>query len=166
MLVSLHLQSGDCKVSAVAAKNRMSDNIKHSGVVESVSGSSVKVRILQTSACASCKVAGHCNASEAKEKLVDVFHVDTRGVHVGDAVTVVASASVARHALLLGFGVPFLLLVVVLVGTLWATGNEALAALSALASLLPYYIVLYLLRETTRRRLAFALETESSTKTN
>ena len=66
----------------------MSNKIKHSGVVENILGDSVQVRIVQTSACAACKVAGYCNASESKEKLVDVYHADTRNLRVGDVVTV------------------------------------------------------------------------------
>ena len=51
----------------------MSNKIKHSGVVDGVDGTTVRVRILQSSACSACKVASHCNASETKEKLVEVM---------------------------------------------------------------------------------------------
>lgn len=136
----------------------MSNKIKHSGVIEKVMDDSVQVRIVQTSACASCKVAGYCNASESKEKLVDVFHIDTRGLNVGDVVTVTASTQVAAHALLFGFGLPFVVLVVVLVVVLQLTGNEGYAALSGLAALFPYYGVLHLLRNRIRDRLSFAIE--------
>ena len=54
----------------------MSAKISHSGIVASISKGCVQVRILQTSACAACKVAGHCNASESKEKIVDVLNVN------------------------------------------------------------------------------------------
>ena len=87
----------------------MHNKINHSGIIDSIVGNCVKVRILQTSACAACKVAGHCNAAESKEKIIDVLDVsDTSALRVGDEVTVWASRDVANHALLLGFGVPFL----------------------------------------------------------
>ncbi len=136
----------------------MSDRISHSGIIERIEGDTVCVRIVQTAACAACKVAGQCHASEAKEKLVDVYHVDTRALAVGDRVTVAASSQVARQALLLGFGIPFLILVGFLIAVLRATGNEAIAALSGLAALVPYYFVLYLLRDRLRSRLSFFLE--------
>ena len=132
----------------------MSNKIKHSGVVENVVGDSVQVRIVQTSACAACKVAGYCNASESKEKLVDVYHCDV----VGDAVTVTASTQVAAHALLMGFGLPFVVMVVVLYAVLQLTGREGLAALSSLAALVPYYGVLFLFRNRLREKLAFSIE--------
>ena len=73
----------------------MDTKISHSGIVESISDGCVQVRILQTSACAACKVAGHCHASESKEKIVDVLNVhDTNRLKVGDSVTVCASRDV------------------------------------------------------------------------
>lgn len=136
----------------------MSNKIKHSGVVENILGDSVQVRIVQTSACAACKVAGYCNASESKEKLVDVYHADTRNLRVGDVVTVTASTQVAAQALLLGFGLPFVVLVAVLIAVLLITGNEGAAALSGLGALVPYYAVLFLFRNLIRDKLSFSIE--------
>ena len=136
----------------------MSNKIKHSGVVENILGDSVQVRIVQTSACAACKVAGYCNVSESKEKLVDVYHADTRNLRVGDVVTVTASTQVAAQALLLGFGLPFVVLVAVLIAVLLITGNEGAAALSGLAALVPYYAVLFLFRNRIRDKLSFSIE--------
>ena len=56
----------------------MSEKIKHSGVVESVDGDCMKVRILQTSACAGCKAAGVCNAAEKKEKVIYIYRVGVK----------------------------------------------------------------------------------------
>jgi len=136
----------------------MGNNISHSGVVESVEKDCVHVRIVQTSACAACKVAGYCNASESKEKLIDVYCDNSDAYSVGQTVTVMASKQVATHALLLGFGLPFLLLVGVLVAVLQITGNELWAALSGLLALVPYYGVLFLLRDKLRDKLSFWIE--------
>jgi sigma-E factor negative regulatory protein RseC len=136
----------------------MRSNISHSGVVESVEDGCVHVRIVQTSACAACKVAGYCNASESKEKMVDVYTADTQRYSVGQAVTVMASRQVAAHALLLGFGLPFLVLVGVLVVVLQMTGNELWAALAGLLSLAPYYLLLYFFRNRLRDKLSFWIE--------
>ena len=120
----------------------------------------MKVRILQTSACAACKVAAHCNASESKEKIVDVLNVaHAESLRKGDSVVVSASGDVAGNALLLGFGLPFIVLVAVLVAVLLLTDNEGLAAVSGLAALVPYYAVLWLFRDRIRRKMAFELET-------
>ena len=136
----------------------MVDNISHSGVVESVEDGCVHVRIVVTSACAACKVAGYCNAAESKEKVVDVYTAKSEAYAVGQAVTVSASRQLATHALLLAFGLPFVILVAVLVGVLLLTGDELWAALGGLLALVPYYGILWLFRQKVRDRLAFQIE--------
>lgn len=136
----------------------MSQKISHTGVIERIENDSMKVRIVQTSACAACKVASHCNAAESKVKIVDVFGCDTTNYSTGQEVTVWASKDVANKALLLGFGVPFLLLVCVLMIALRLTASEGVAALVALGSLVPYYFVLWLLRDRIQRGISFQIE--------
>ncbi len=136
----------------------MSNKISHSGVIDSIDGRCVHVRIVQTSACAACKVAGYCNASESKEKIIDVFCDNASAYKLGQAVTVTTSGTVAVRALLWGFGLPFIVMVGVLIITLLLTGNEGLAAFSGLAALIPYYIILWFFRNNMRKQLAFAIE--------
>ena len=136
----------------------MSQKISHAGIIESIQGDCIKVRITQTSACAACKVAGHCNASESKVKIVDVLGCDTAKYAMGQEVTVWASRDVANKALLLGFGIPFLLLLGVLVTVLYLTNNEGVAALAAIGSLLPYYFLLWLRRNSIQRGISFQIE--------
>lgn len=138
----------------------MSTKISHSGVIERIEPDKVQVRIVQTSACAACKVAGYCSAAESKEKLIDVFgETATRNLQVGQQVTVTTSGVVAAKALLWGFGLPFVLLVSVLIIVLIVTSSEGLAALCALAALVPYYFVLWLLRNRMRDELSFQIVT-------
>ena len=137
----------------------MSANIKHSGVVDEISDGCIKVRIVQSSACASCKVANHCNASESKEKIIDVYGATGR-FSVGDAVIVTASQGSGLYAVFLSSVIPLFLLVAVLAAVLAATGSEAAAALSSLGALVPYYLILYMLRYKVRSRLSFSIEHE------
>ncbi|MEI3054016.1 MAG: SoxR reducing system RseC family protein [Prevotella sp.] len=136
----------------------MSNKIKHAGVVDGVEGECVRVRILQSSACSACKVAAHCNASETKEKVIDVMDADASHYQKGDQVMVVADTAVGFRASLYGYLLPLILMVVTLVGVLAATHSEGLAALSALGILMPYYVLLFLMRNKLRNRLSFTLE--------
>ena len=137
----------------------MSNRISHSGVIDKIDGDHVQVRIVQTSACAACKVAGYCNAAESKVKMVDVFCDSVaKQLSVGQTVTVTVSRQVATQALLWAFGLPFLLMVSVLIIVLKWTGSEGLAALSGLGILVPYFIVLWLFRDRMRDRLSFSIE--------
>lgn len=136
----------------------MSNKIKHAGVVDGVEGECVRVRILQSSACSACKVAAHCNASETKEKIIDVMDADASHYQKGDQVMVVADTAVGFRASLYGYFLPLILMVVTLVGVLAATHSEGLAAVSALGILIPYYVLLFLMRNKLRNRLSFTLE--------
>ena len=136
----------------------MNHIIRHSGVVESIEDGCVHIRITQTSACAACKVAGYCNAAESKEKIIDVYCDDVAAYSIGQAVVVTTTGQVAARALLWGFVFPFLLLVVVLFLTWLLTAHEGWAALCALASLIPYYMVLWLMRDKMSQQLAFSIE--------
>ena len=137
----------------------MNQKITHSGVIESIEDGCVHVRIVQTSACAACKVAGYCNAAESKEKVIDVFcDAVASNLSVGQSVTVATSGGVAARALLWGFGLPFVVMMVVLVVALQLSGSEGAAALSTLVALVPYYGVLWLLRDKMREQLAFTIE--------
>ena len=47
----------------------MSKTIEHTGVIESINGNQIRVKIVQSSACSSCQVKSMCSSSESKEKL-------------------------------------------------------------------------------------------------
>ena len=136
----------------------MANKISHSGIIDSIEGDRVKVRIVQTAACAACKVASHCNAAESKVKIVEVFCCDTARYKMGQEVVVSTSKEVANKALILGFGLPFLLLVGMLIIVLRVSGSEGMAALAALGSLVPYYMILWLLKEKIRQQVSFRIE--------
>lgn len=136
----------------------MSNKIKHNGVVDGVEEGCVRVRILQSSACSACKVAAHCNASETKEKIIEVQVADVVKYQLGDSVVVVADTAVGFRASLYGYLLPLILMVVALVAVLKTTQSEGLAAVSALGILIPYYIGLYLLRNKLQNKLSFSLE--------
>lgn len=127
-------------------------------MVESVGGDCIKVRIVQTSACVSCKVAGHCHASDKKDKTVDVYGAGMSGLNVGDEVLVVASENTGWFAVALSFILPFIILVTVLFAVLAVSGNELVVALSCLFSLVPYFVLLYFLRDKIRKRISFTIE--------
>ncbi|MBP5337690.1 MAG: SoxR reducing system RseC family protein [Prevotella sp.] len=136
----------------------MDNTIRHEGVVERIEGTHIQVRILQTSACAGCKIASHCSASESKEKIIDVHQAPPAGLGVGDSVMVSTSGAAAGKALLLGFGFPLLLLLVVVALMLWLGQGEGAAALGGLAVLVPYYIVLWLCRDRIAQSVSFKID--------
>lgn len=140
----------------------MTDTIRHQGTVENIEGSHVQVRILQTSACSSCSAKSFCSSADSKEKLIDIYDADTSSLRLGQEVTICGATSTGMRAVGLAFGVPFVILIVALFVLYRLTGgDEAVAALGALLMLIPYYIVLYLMRGRMRRRFSFRIETNN-----
>ncbi|WP_455671533.1 SoxR reducing system RseC family protein [Phocaeicola sp.] len=137
----------------------MTDIIKHRGIVENIKGSHVVVRITQTSACAACSVKGHCNASESKDKLIDVFDTKASSYQVGEEVMLYGTTSMGMQAVLLAFGVPFLILLITLFVTMRLTdGNELRSAIISLLALVPYYLIIYVCRNKLSKKFSFTLE--------
>lgn len=136
----------------------MSDIIKHQGTVENINGSYLKIRIVQTSACSSCSIKGHCNASESKEKVVDVFDIQASTYKIGQSVMIYGTTSMGMQAVILAFGVPFLVLFITLFITIKWTDNELLSAIAAMLSLLPYYLIIYLFRNKLSKKFSFTVK--------
>ena len=137
----------------------MENSIRHEGIVVKVENGLVRVKILQTSACAACKVAAHCHTAEAKEKVVDVTGLaDTSRWHEGDTVVVSTKAGMAGKALLVGFGLPLLLMLLTLVVAMAARCSEGLSALLMIGVLVPYYAVVWLCRHRLARTISFQIE--------
>ena len=123
------------------------EEIRHQGIVTAVSGQTVSVRILQASACSGCQARSMCGAADAKEKMIEVECTDACRYSVGQAVTVTGSASQGMKAVLLACGVPVLLLIAAVAIVELCGISEAVAALAALGVMIPYFFVLWLLRD-------------------
>jgi len=76
----------------------------------------------------------------------------------GQEVVVSASRRVAGMALMLGFGIPLVAMLAVIAGVYLATHDEATAALAGLGALIPYYIILYVMRNSIATKIAFRIE--------
>lgn len=137
---------------------KMADIIKHRGVVEKIDGSHVVVRIVQTSACSACSAKGLCNASESKEKQIDVYESNP-SYRIGEEVVLCGSTSMGMRAVLLAFGIPVLLLLFALFATMRITDGDALlSAIVAMLAIIPYYFVIYLMKDKMNKTFSFVIE--------
>ena len=136
----------------------MADIIKHRGIVEKAEGSHVVVRIVQTSACSACSAKGLCNASESKEKQIDVYEVNA-SYRIGEEVVLCGTTSMGMRAVFLAFGIPMLLLLVALFVTMRVTDGDALvSSLVALFAVVPYYLVIYFMKDKLNKTFSFTIE--------
>lgn len=131
--------------------------IKHSGVIKEIDDHQYYVSIVAQSACASCSVKGVCNVSEMKDEIVEVPRTKSENFAVGDKVEVLMEKSQGTKAVMLGYIVPFLLVLVTLIVSLNLIGNEGLAGLISVGILIPYYLILYVNRERLKTAFRFRI---------
>jgi sigma-E factor negative regulatory protein RseC len=135
----------------------LSSDIKHSGFVKEVKGTSVIVNIVNQSACSSCHAKGACSVSDFQDKEIEI--VNANGAYrTGEEVTVVFKESQGFAALFYGYILPFLLVLFTLIIAVSVSKNELIGGLLALAILIPYYTTLYFFRHLLKKVFKFELE--------
>ena len=135
-----------------------SAEISHKGTVKSIAGSTATVEIMVSSACATCKATSFCGSSESGSRVVEAQLMQGQEISVGDEVNVKMTQTMGTKAVLIGYALPF---VVVMIGLFVLIGvgvNEGIAALVSLVLLTAYYVVLYLLRDRIKKVFNFRIE--------
>lgn len=133
------------------------DLITHSGIITRRVTGTIYVSIVAESACAACHAKGVCGMSEMQEKVVEINDAEHTKLAVGTPVTVAMKRTTGLKAVLFGYFLPFVLLLTTLFVAMGYYGNEGKAGLLALAILLPYYLVLYMLRDKMKKRFEFTI---------
>jgi sigma-E factor negative regulatory protein RseC len=134
----------------------MDNYIKHLGIIEDINGEYIGVKITQSTSCAACKVAAHCNASESKEKIIDVYS-NASEYDVGQTVIVSTTKTSAKLALQIGFILPLIILIAAILAFKLLKFNDETAAIYSLLLLIPYYLIVYSLRNWIEKDITFTL---------
>ena len=137
--------------------------IDHEGIIDHIDGDVAHVKIDSQSACSSCHAKGVCGAADQSEKFLDV-PLHGGFYRVGELVNVQVAKNLGFKAVLLGYFVPFLLVMAVLIGLTLLELSESRAGLFSLLSIVPYYLVLYLLRSRIKTTFTFSVKKISSTQ--
>ena len=117
--------------------------VSHEGTVIKVADGKVSVKIEVKSACSACHARSMCSVSELSEKVIEALSAES--VSVGDSVVVEMEEKFGLKAVFYVFFIPFVLMA----STLFVSANfvsEALAALFSLLILVPYALLLMLLK--------------------
>lgn len=132
--------------------------IEHEGTIDNISGNQYTIRITQSTACSECHAKGACMAADTKEKMVDVL--DTSGqFKLNERVLLSGKTSIGYKAVLWAFVLPLILMICVVFGSIsiWHVG-ELQAAFMSLLALVPYYVILYMVRRKMGEKLAFSIK--------
>jgi len=132
------------------------ETIEHEGIVQKSDTDSVTVSIISSAACSGCHAEGICSLSGKQEKIIEI--PGEYQVLPGDLVTVQMRQSTGYTAVFFGYVMPLILLVAILVILISLSIPELMAGLGALAVLIPYYLMLYIFRNSISRKFTFTLK--------
>jgi sigma-E factor negative regulatory protein RseC len=135
----------------------LNSDIKHIGFVKEVRGSSLVVNIVNQSACSSCHAHGACTVADFQDKEIEIQNF-SKSYSPGQQVTVVFRESQGFTALLFGYVLPFVLVLITLIISLSILNNELIGGLLALAILFPYYTTLWFFRHFLKKVFKFEVE--------
>jgi len=134
----------------------MNEKIVHDGIIDRIENKTVFVRIISKSACVSCHSKTMCSVSEMTEKIIEIKEM-VSGYEVGQSVKVVLDRSLGDRAVLLGYFIPFCVLILTLLISS-SFLNELWAGLLSVAVLFPYYLLLYLFKSRLAKTFSFHID--------
>lgn len=134
------------------------NELEHKAIVRAVYPDKVVVVITQSSACSGCHAARACSAADYREHAVEVFY-PRDCFEVGEEVKLIGRYSMGSLAVLITFLIPLVLLLLVAISSVYLLGMpELYAALTTLASVLVYFLVLSFFRRSLSKKFVFYLE--------
>lgn len=131
--------------------------ITHEGIVTGTEGNFLTVLLSPEVACQGCKAGGSCSLSGESTKMLKVPGVSD--YHPGEKVIVAMKKSQGYSALLLGYVYPLVILMASLIICISLSINELLSGLISVAVLVPYYILLYVIRSHISTKFSFKIIT-------
>jgi len=132
------------------------ESIEHDGIVQKSDNKTITVKISSESACSGCHAEGSCSLSGREEKIVEI--TGEYNFNPGDNVTVLMKKSMGYAALLLGYVFPLIIVIAVLVVLIMSSVPEAAAGLGSIASLIPYYFMLWFFRKRINNKFTFTIK--------
>jgi positive regulator of sigma E activity len=135
-----------------------SGTIEHLGVIREVNDTIIRVDVVTDTACRGCRAKGSCSIGGNNERIIDVARSAGDNYYPGEKIKVVLEQSLGIKALGLGYLLPFLVVLTVLITMTGLGANEAFAGLISLAALIPYYTCLAFFKGRLRKEFSFSLQ--------
>jgi sigma-E factor negative regulatory protein RseC len=121
----------------------MNNEIRHFGIVVSVSDGQVLVKIERKDACASCKSKKACQLGASENQFISVKTNDSFAYTIGEEVNISMKTSLGFKAIAYAYLFPFLVLIASFLLLRLFTEWEWLQVLSAFLLVALYYGLLY-----------------------
>jgi sigma-E factor negative regulatory protein RseC len=134
-----------------------SEAICHEGKVTKVNSDGViEVTITSGSACSGCHAKSACGMGSETQKVISVR--TTKSYNPGEKVTVMMEQWQGVRAVVIGYVLPFVVLIAVFIGLTVGGAGELLSALVSFASLGIYYLTVWLLRVKINKNFTFKIK--------
>ncbi len=134
------------------------ETVTHTGTIRKIAGNKAEISVISKAGCISCSLNNACSVSDMKEKMIEVDLSQVAQYNEGDNVVVEMKQSYGTWAVLLGYLFPFFVLFLGLIMFLHFGLNQGLSGILAIALLLPYYGILYLLRDFFKKRFRYHIQ--------
>jgi len=132
--------------------------IIHPGIIHKIENDKIIVNIIAQSACASCHAKGMCSISDLEEKSIEVLKKSGKNYKTGEKVNVAMESSLGTKAVMIGYVIPFLIVLISLIILTIITNNEGFAGLISLVLLIPYYFGVYFHRDKLKKTFTFKIQ--------
>ena len=134
------------------------DVVSHEGIVQSIDGEKVVVKMTVSSACTGCHARHLCSSLDTRDKQVEAENVSHLPLEVGEKVTVELQEKLAMKAVILCFLIPLIVMLVVFIVFNNLINSELWASLGSLGSIALYYFVVWLFRGKIARDYSFIIK--------
>ena len=127
----------------------------HSGIISKIKDDSVMVTLEQNIHCDSCRAKAACGISESNTKEIEIIN-SSDSFKINENVNVVLKKVIGLKAVFWAYVFPFLLMFFSLI-IASSFLKEWQAGLISLFVLIPYYLTLYLLKNTFKKALEISI---------
>jgi len=132
------------------------------GIIRSQQKNIFSVEIISNSACSECHANSSCLMMDKKTKIIEVNAQS--GYQIGETVSIEITNNQGLQAVLIGYFLPFLLMFLMMALAFFIFQNELIAGIVSILVLIPYYMVLFLLKKTLKKQFQFRLKKYFSNK--
>ena len=131
------------------------NSISHIGIVQSVDGQEVTVKMTVESACAACHAKSLCGVSDSKDKIVKAVNVSDAHFEVGEKVNVEMRQSLAMKAIVICYLLPFIVLLTTFCVMSYFCQNELVNVLVTFTAVAAYFFFIWLFNHKIERNVTF-----------
>lgn len=129
----------------------------HVGIVKKIDDEKISVVLEDTSHCVNCNAKTGCVMGVSKETIIEIKNTSKFSFNINEKVLIHCNESMELNAVFWAYVLPFVLIIITIVLTYYFSNNELITGVLGLGILLPYYLLLYLLKFKFQNTFSFSI---------